>query len=162
MKVIKNNYNCFDENDFDMANPYPRNTICEQCESELEYDESDVRVGALGCAFIDCPLCGYENILLDNEKSVDLTMHNIIFPNHFWHTSKEDGAVDCCNNEEVKKCIHKAINYFRKNKDEFSWRTMYGNLYIDVRRYDGDETYSVIVSKDFYNTDIPFEAEDYE
>lgn len=162
MNVLKNNYNHCNEDDISMANSYPRNIICEQCESELEYDKSDVRIGALGCAFIDCPLCGYDNMLLDSEMAINLTAHNITFPKHFWHTSEEDGAVDCCNNEEVKKCIYKAIDYFRKNKDEFSWHTMYGNLYIHVRRYDGDEVYSVVVSKDYYNTDIRFEAEDYE
>lgn len=162
MKVLKDNYtkSNIDET-IENKNPYPRKIICEECGSELEYEESDLRVGFLGCAFLDCPLCGYNNMIEDNEKTITLTRDNVEFPVHFHHTSKETGAVDCCNNEEVKKCIHKAINYFRNNKDEYSWFTCYGDLYICVYRYDGDEDYWVVVSNNYYETHIPFEDEDY-
>ena len=136
--------------------------VCGGCGSELEYEESDVSVGALGCAIVNCPLCCEDNIIEDSEKAITLTADNVEFPTHFWHTSKENGAVDCCNNEEVKRCIRKAINYFRKNKNEFVWYSAYGNLYIFVLRYGGDEEYNVIVTNDYYDTHIPFETEDYD
>lgn len=140
---------------------YPRKHTCEQCRSELEYEESDLKMGVLGCIHLRCPVCGYNNMLEDNENSITLNKNNVEFPTHFFYTSKETGAVDSCNNEEVKKCIHKAINYFRNNKDEFCWYTHYGNLCIIVFRYGGDEEYEVMVTNNYYDTYIPFEDEDY-
>ena len=164
MKILKNNYNNttnFAKNDtrFDV---YPRKLICERCRSELEYEKSDLRMGALGCMYLDCPCCGYDNMLEENEGSITLTMDNVEFPTHFMHTSISNGAIDCCNNETIKEYIQKAINYFRENKDEYSWGAhMCGNLYINVQRYSGDEDYEIIVSNDFYTTYIPFESKDY-
>lgn len=163
MKVLKNNYNEFNSTDKDIkqVNIYPRKLICESCGSELEYEELDMRMGTYGCMYVDCPLCGYDNMLDDNEKNITLTTDNIEFPIHFWHTSKETCGVDCCDNNGVKKYIYKAINYFRENKDEYNYTCETGNLYIHVHRLSNDGFYEVIVSNDFYTTEIPFEAKDY-
>ena len=162
MKILKNNYNNIKQQETTVQiNPYPRKTICEQCQSELEYEKSDLIIGALGCVYIDCPLCGHNIMLDENENSISLTKDNISFPTHFFHTSEETGAVDMCNNEEIKERICKAINYFRKNKDEFVWYSYCGNLCVIVFRYDGDEDYEVIVTNNYYNTYIPFETKDY-
>ena len=158
MKVLKNNYNQYAE---ETNNDYPRKFVCENCESELEYDKSDISIGMYGGAFVDCPLCGYKNYLDDGENDVDLTVDNIEFPVHFAHVSAETGAVDCCNNERIKNYIRKAIDYFRTNKNEYHWFTCTGNLYISVTRHEGDEDYWVVVSNNYYDTYIPFENEDY-
>ena len=163
MKVLLDNYNCtekYNENEVEVE-PYPRKLTCEKCGSELEYEKSDIRIGSLGCAYIDCPLCRYDNMLDDADAELTLTKNNVEFPTHFFHFSKETGAVDVCNNEEVKKYIHKAIEYFRKNKSEFNWYACTGNLFISVDRYDGDESYWVVVTNNYYDTHIPFEKEDY-
>lgn len=155
MRILKDNYKIQEKK-------YPDFLICEHCLSELEYEESDIRIGALGLAYLDCPLCGYESAINDEELYITLTKDNIEFPNHFWHTSEDTGAVDVCNTDNVRKYIKEAIQYFRQNKDEYSWGGhITGNLYIHVRRYDGDEIYEVTISNDFYETDIPFEKEDY-
>lgn len=162
MKVLKDNYTNSNINEIiKNTKPYPRELICEYCGSSLEYEATDLRVGFLGCAYLDCPLCGRENMIEDNENTITLTKDNVKFPAHFWHASTETGAVDCCNNKEVKEAIHRAIDYFRKNKNEYNWYTCYGNLYVNVNRYDGDESYEVTVSNDYYETSIPFEEEDY-
>ena len=154
MKVLKDNYKTtyINENNNKM--------VCEYCTSELEYDESDIEIGEYGCAVITCPLCGRKNFLDDYEHDIVLTMHNVEFPVHFHHTSKES-AIDCLNNEEIKECIRKGINYFRSNKNENYWFIAYGNLHISVTRWEGNENYDVVVTGDYYNTAIPFEDEDY-
>lgn len=163
MKVLKDNYTKPNINEAtENTKPYPRKIICEHCGSELEYEKSDLRIGFLGCAYLDCPLCNGDNMIEDNENTITLTKDNIKFPVHFWHTSKETGAVDYCNHEEVKKAVYRAIDYFRKNKNEYFWYTCCGNLYVGVNRYDGDENYWVIVSNNYYETYIPFEREDYQ
>lgn len=115
MKVLKNNFN--ETATVNMTKSYPRKFVYEQCGSELEYEKSDIRIGAFGCAYLDCPLCHYDNALEDEEYK--LTADNVEFPTHFWHTSKETGAVDICDNKYVKEYLYKAIDFFRKNKDEF-------------------------------------------
>lgn len=165
MKVLRNNYNYntnIDEESKQIVEPYPRQTICENCGSELEYDESDLNMGVYGCMHLLCPLCGCNNMLEDNENSITLTKDNIQFPIHFWHTCKENGAVDCCDNDHVREYINKAIDYFRTHKDEYDYGGyITGNLYLSVHRYSGDEVYEVIVSNNFYHMEIPFEKEDY-
>lgn len=160
MKVLKNNYD-YKNKVVKNVSPYPRKMICECCDSELEYEEVDVKIGAFGCAYVTCPLCRETNFIDDGENELTLTKNNVEFPTHFWHTSKENGAVDCCNNKEIKECIHRAINFFRENKDKYNWFTATGNLYVVVYRLDGDESYEVMVTKDYYETSIPFEDVDY-
>lgn len=156
MKVLKDNYT---------ATVYVEKNnnkiVCEHCESELEYDNSDISIGTYGCAVVSCPLCGYKNYLDDGKYDINLTMHNVEFPTHFHYTSKETGAIDCLNNKEIKECICKAVEYFRRNKDENYWFTEFGNLYISVSRWEGDESYNVVVTGDYYETIISFEKEDY-
>ena len=164
MKVLVDNYK---KNNYIETNrrieSYPRNMVCECCESKLEYEESDIKIGEFGCAYLNCPLCGSKNFIDNSEKELTLTRNNIEFPTHFWHTSAETGAVDCCNNEEIKKYINTAINYFRnnRNEDEYHWFIETGNLHIDVMKLRGDESYEILVTKDYYSTSIPFEAADY-
>ena len=160
MKVLKDNYNKANTKIEEKINMYPKEITCEYCGSVLSYEKADMREGFLGYMYIDCPLCG-EEIILEDEEHIVPTMKNIKFPTHFWHISKEDGAVDCCNNESVKEAICKGIEYFRKNKDEFNWFTATGNLYVDIHRYDGDEEYVVMVTNNYYETHIPFESTDY-
>lgn len=161
MKVLKDNYSNVKHIIDEIKNDYPRKLVCEKCESELEYEESDIKNGVYGCAFVACPCCGYDNFLDDEEHELVLTMDNVEFPTHFDHTNTEC-AVDVFNNEKIKEYICKAIKWFRQNKDEYYWGGhITGNLYISVIRLDGDEQYEVSVSNDFYSTNIPFEENDY-
>lgn len=161
MKVLKDNFNTIQEN-IKEKNPYPRKLTCDMCSSELEYEESDLKMGELGCMHLKCPLCGYSNLIEDNEHSIKLTKDNVYFPDHFFHTSSENGAVDVCKNEYIKKCINESIDYLRRNKDESSYHFLgTGNTMVFVFRFDGDEDYFVVVTNDYYDTYIPFEREDY-
>jgi len=162
MKILKDNYAKSTNETEVKFEPYPRKLTCENCGSELEYEESDLRIGALGCVYLDCPLCGNDNMLEENEKAITLTRDNIEFPTHFFHTSAKVKAVDVCNNERIKQEIHRGIDYLRKHKDEFAWLMQTGNLYVAIYRYDGtDKEYEVIISNDYYDTYIPFESQDY-
>lgn len=163
MKILKNNFNGHNNEGYKKQNDsYPRNLVCVKCRSELEYNESDLEMGFLGCMYLKCPCCNYENMLEENENSIILTKDNVEFPVHFYHTSYNNQNIKhCCNNSEVKSCIKNAIDFFRDNKDEFAWATEYGDLYVVVYRLDGDQTYEVVVSNDFYTTSIPFDVKDY-
>lgn len=161
MKVIKNNLNNVVIKQEKMIEPYPRDLICEGCGSELQYDESDLRIGAMGCLFVDCPLCGLDNMIEGNEHEIKLTYDNIEFPIHFFEFGTEISA-KCCDTEHIRGYLRDAIEWFRENKDEYCYYVNVGDLYLAVYRYDGDEEYVVYVAKGYYHTIIPFEKEDYE
>ena len=157
MKILKDNYT---ENTAKQTDNYPKFLVCDGCGSELECDESDFEIGTYGCYYVYCPLCGEDN-LIEEKEGIKLTFDNVEFPTHYWHTCKENGAVDCCNNEEINKCLQQAFSYFKKNKDEFSWLAQTGNLRVEVHKFDGDRYYEILVTNNFYTTDIEFEHEDY-
>ena len=159
MKVLVNNYNGEPIEPIENT-PYPRKVVCDRCGSELEYEKEDTRIGYLGVTHLDCPLCGEEIMLEGNEQDIKLTKDNIKFPNHFWYFSKEAGAVELPNSE-IKEYIRNCIEFLRENKNEYCAYSGTGDSGIFVFRYDGDEMYDIVVAKDFYETEIPFEKEDY-
>lgn len=162
MKVLKNNYKeTINGHTNSVIESYPRKLKCEKCGSELEYDREDLEVGVYGAMHVRCPLCEYLNMLDGNENDIKLTKDNIEFPIHFSHSSIETGAVDTINNDNIKKEINRAIEYFRQNKDEWHWYTAYGNMFISVDRFEGDEEYDITVTDRRWETYIPFEQEDY-
>ena len=140
---------------------FPLKIKCSQCDSELEIVEEDTHIGWMGARFITCPCCG-EEAMVDKLDGITLTKDNLEFPVHFIRTAKGLRHVVEVNSDEIIKEIQRGITYFRENKDEFCWYTTYGDLFLVVFRYSGDEEYSVIVTKDFYETYVPFEDEDYE
>lgn len=159
MRVLVNNYNNKPIEPIENTS-YPRKVVCDRCGSELEYEKEDTRIGYLGVTHLDCPLCGEEIMLEGNEQDITLTADNVKFPEYFWHTSKEYGAKEV-DEHRIKKYIRQGIEYLRENKDDFSWYTQTGDSHIAIYKFEGDESYEIIVAKDFYSTEIPFEKEDY-
>lgn len=159
MKIIKNNIrnrNTQLGNDIDTLSVY-----CSECGSELEITKSDMHIGWLGAVYVNCPCCGRESAV-DELDGITLTAENIKFPKHFIRTNKDLRHVRAVDDTEIERAIKCGINYFRESKDDFLWYTSYGDLLLFVLRYPGDKEYTVFVTKDFYETSIPFEKEDYE
>lgn len=161
MKVLKDNYNTED---------IFRNALkinCMQCGSELEITEEDTHISWLGARFITCPCCG-EETLVDELDGITLTKDNLEFPKHFNRTTKGLRNIkETCPNEIVK-IIKSKIENFRHDKDCHSWYTdchswytSWGDTLVVVFRCNEDKEYHVVVAKDYYETDIPFEELDY-
>lgn len=159
MKVIKNNY--INKEHMDVQIPKTLIIKCDRCGSELEITEEDTYIGAYGAVYAICPCCN-EDTMVDEFEGIILTKDNIEFPIHFHRTHKDLKGVKEVEPEEINKDIKKAIEYFRGNKDEHSWYTSTGDMFLSVYRYPGDEEYFVMVAKDFYETNIPFGLLDYE
>lgn len=156
MKVIENNY----KNKTKPVKNIPESIIayCNNCESKLEVTEEDTHIGWLGARFVTCPCCGEES-MLDEMKGITLTVDNIEFPVHFLRTNKNTGAKEI-EDWKIVDNIKKAITYFRNNKNEWCWYTSHGDLFLVVFRNEEDDEYFVLVTKDFYDTYIPFADED--
>ena len=140
----------------DIKQPFPMRVICYNCESELEIEEQDTHVGYYGAMYFTCPVCGEES-MIDELDGITLTKDNIEFPQHFYYFGN---GVDLTS-EEIRKYINDAIKFFRKNPDNFCYTTGSGNTGILVQNFSGDHEYHVVVTKDFYETEIPYETKDY-
>ena len=140
---------------------FPLKIKCSECDSELEITEEDTHIGWMGARFINCPCCG-EAVMVDELEGITLTKDNLEFPVHFIRTTKGLRNVVEINSDKIIKEIQRGIIYFREHKDEYYWYTSYGDLFLIVFRYSDDEEYFVMVTKDFYETYITFEDEDYE
>lgn len=160
MKIIQNNFNPATESNNIVDKAYPKFYACEYCESEFEYDKADIEIGAIGGAYVKCPCCG-KRVFLEDEEGVVLTKDNVHFPVHYFHTCKEEGAVDICTDENIREYINKAIDYFRRNKEEDFWYCGSGNFTVFVIREGFDEDYLIFVTNNYYETFIPFEDRDY-
>ena len=159
MKVLENRYNAKEVKGEKI--PDVLTIHCNECDSELEITENDTHIGWLGARFITCPCCGEES-MVDELEGITLTKDNLEFPIHFNRTTKGLRHIVEVHSDEIINGIKKAITYFRENKDEWNWYTSHGDLFLSVYRYPDDEDYFVLVTKDFYETYIPFEREDYE
>lgn len=135
---------------------YPMIMACDSCNSEFEIDYADTYIGALGCRYVKCPCCGYENILGDG---ITLTTENLSFPNHYFSFKN---AVKLSDND-VDRFVKECIKALRSSKDKgfYAAQTGIGDTHIFVFRYDDDEEYAVYVGKNGYETNVPFEDEDY-
>lgn len=154
MKIIRDCYNETTENKV-----VPKEITCECCHSVFEYEPTDLQIGEFGCAYVTCPCCG-ERLWLDDVDGAKLTKDTIVFPDHFSYSSVATGAVHV-EPAQVHEWIRKAVEYFRKNKNEFAYYAASGDTCVVVLRFDGEECYTVLVSQDYYESMIPFEAQDY-
>ena len=159
LKVIKNNYNSNTEVKKEVEKTFKIH--CSNCDSELEITEEDTHIGVYGAAHVTCPCCGDET-MVDDIEGITLTKDNIEFPVHFYRTNKNLRNVKEIDPNRITNDIKRSVEYFRRNKDEFAWCTATGDTFLTVFRFSDDEEYHVVVSKDNYETYIPFEKEDYE
>ena len=157
MKIIKNNYTKEVIKDV----PKTLRITCDRCDSELEVTEEDTHIGWLGAAYVTCPCCGEES-MVDELEGLTLTKDNVEFPVHFLRNTKGLRNIVEVNPNRITKEIKEAIKYFRENKDAWNRYTICGDLFVSVYRYPGDEDYHIVISRDFYETHIPFEPQDYE
>ena len=156
MKILKDN-----SKNIEVKEQNPIKILCSECDSELEITKEDTHIGWMGARFVTCPCCGEESIV-DEMEGITLTKDNIEFPIHFNRTTKGmRHTLEATSNEIVKE-IRNAIEYFRKNKDEFCWYKSYKDVFVKVFRDSACDSYFVVVAKDFYETTIPFEKEDYD
>ena len=95
-------------------------------------------------------------------EGITLTKDNIEFPIHFSRTTKGMRHVVETNSDEIVKQIQNAIEHFRHFKDEDCWYISYKDVFVIVFRDSSCDDYFVVVTKDFYETHIPFEKEDYD
>lgn len=158
MKILKDNYNVVKA--LEEKEPDSIITCCDQCGSELEISPEDMYVGWLGAMHCICPCCG-EETMVEQAKGITLTKDNVRFPQHYIRTATSVRNTVELKNEEIDKKVRIGVEYLRQHKDEYYWFIRIMDTFIIVFNLSDDNSYNVVVSKDFYETDIPFTKEDY-
>lgn len=145
---------------------FPIKATCEHCGSIIELEsENDFHEGYLGMMYFKCPCCKKEACVDHPDLDKKVTIDNLNFPDNFWHFDSTDGDGVHVQDKEVTDYIKEAILRLRKNRfDDDYGDTFYtgtGDTFVYVKRYPGDEEYMVVVAQNYYQTEIPFELEDY-
>ena len=103
MRLIKSN---------NIKSEWPKRVFCDECQAELEVEESDVFVGEFGCHLFKCPCCGREVAIDGIERDTPPT-----FKQTFFHYSTAKGGTvqsKHISDNEVQKmidgCVHRLIS----------------------------------------------------
>ena len=158
LKIIKNNYK---DDNTNFNNNYPTHTKCVNCSSELEVTKEDTHIGYFGLNCVTCPCCGKETYIVEDLDCETLTIDSIEFPVHFIRTNKEKKGVVEIDDGKITEYIKGGIKYFRDNKNEYVYYVSTGDMFVIIFRHEEDEDYFILGTKDFYETYVNFEEEDY-
>ena len=124
---------------------------CFECGAELEYEEADTYIGALGGRELWCPSCG-EKVPVDEPYGIDLNSNNIEFPKHFMPPS--ENAVDI-DNETIQEWVQCCLRKSEEDPDCGFYISGSGNTMVIVLNF-ADER-NIYVTKKYWECSIPRE-----
>lgn len=151
MIVLKNKYNHVAQ---ESNKPKTYEITCENCESELEVEDDDIKVGTYGMGYVVCPCCGENTYPDEFANRLSLTKDNLRFPVHYSSSKKAINVDDDTINKWVRECIEK----FDPN-DENDWLRYAGSgdTMVFVLKFEDDGDYQIYVCKNYYETFVPFD-----
>ena len=130
----------------DAQSEWPKRVMCENCQAELEIEESDVFVGEFGCYMFKCPCCGREVAIDGIERDTPPT-----FRKTFWHT-----FVDKSNNtkhiedDEIQQMINHCVNNLISDDVEAGEFSMQGRGDTVVYAFKYEDYIEILVTQDYY------------
>ena len=128
---------------------WPKRVFCDECQAELEVEESDVFVGEFGCHLFKCPCCGREVAIDGIERDTPPTFRKTFF--HY--SSTEDGTVKSKHipDNEVQKMIDKCVHRLVSEDIEVGEYTMEATGDTAVYAFKYEDYIEIIVTQDYYN-----------
>ena len=131
----------------DTQSEWPKRVMCNNCEAELEIEESDVFVGEFGCYLFKCPCCGREVVIDDTERDTPPT-----FKQTFWHifTGKSDDTIHI-KDDEIQRMINHCVSKLIPDDAEAGEFSMqgYGDTVVYAFKY--EDYIEILVTQDYYN-----------
>ena len=126
---------------------WPKRVFCDECQAELEVEESDVFVGEFGCYLFKCPCCGREVAIDGIERDTPPT-----FKQTFWHTY-DDKSNDTkhIEDDEIQRMINHCVNNLISDEvqvGEFSMQAC-GDTVVYAFKY--EDCIEILVTQDYYN-----------
>lgn len=109
----------------------PKPITCESCGAELEYEDSDLKIGLWGCKGFDCPECG--EFVFCSDRVVEPK-----YPDTFWIPKNAKGL----NDEEINTLLNRVVESLKKCKaGEFSMSGTGDTMVIGLKFEDEEEYY---------------------
>ncbi len=137
MRVIKSN---------NTEPKWPKRVMCENCQAELEIEESDVFVGEFGCHLFKCPCCNETTPIDGFDRDTPPT-----FRKTFWHTyADKSNDTKHIEDDEVQKMINSCVSDLISDEvqaGEFSMRAC-GDT--DVYAFKYEDCIEILVTQDYY------------
>lgn len=124
---------------------YPKQTNCEYCGIELEYELQDEHIGWMGEKYITCPECGKESCV-NEDRQIKPT-----YPITFHHTDAVNGEAVEIGDEQTQKYVDEVVKYLIEHDDEWACSTGTGNTMVFAFKYDGDDGIDIYVAKNYWN-----------
>ena len=137
MRLIKSN---------SIKSEYPKRVFCDECQAELEIEESDVFVGEFGCYLFKCPCCGREVAIDGIERDTPPT-----FRKTFWHTYVDkSNDTKHIEDDEVQRMINHCVGKLISDDVEVGEFSMqgYGDTVVYAFKY--EDCIEILVTQDYY------------
>ena len=130
----------------DAQSMWPKRVFCDECQAELEIEESDVFVGEFGCHLFECPCCGREVAIDGIERDMKPT-----FKQTFWHThvGKSNNTVHI-EDDEVQRMIDKCVSNLISDDVEAGEFSMQGTGDTVVYAFKYEDCIDILVTQDYY------------
>ena len=161
MRIIKNNVGKENNSVHVEPSDFPREETCKYCDSVIELEKKDTYIGQYGCVKWDCPCCGKPNTI-DDLDGEELTPSYFHYPQHF----SGCGDDDCVHqtDEQIEEHVKKLIKLIREDRKNGINNAMQYLATSDtlILVYDYGDEYSVIVAKNYQDTLLKYEDEDYD
>ena len=130
----------------DAQSMWPKRVFCDECQAELEVEESDVFVGEFGCYLFKCPCCGRKVAIDGIERDTPPT-----FKQTFWHTyvdkSKDTKHIE---DDEVQRMINHCVSNLISDDVEAGEFSMQGIGDTIVYAFKYEDSIEILVTQDYY------------
>ena len=131
----------------DAQSMWPKRVFCDECQAELEIEESDVFVGEFGCHLFKCPCCGRKVAIDDIGRDTPPT-----FKQTFLHIyDDKSNNTKHIKDDEIQRMINHCVNNLISDDVEAGEFSMqgYGDTVVYAFKY--EDCIEILVTQDYYN-----------
>ena len=133
----------------DAQSMWPKRVFCDECDAELEVEESDVFVGEFGCYLFECPCCGRKVAIDGIERDMKPTFRKTFF--HYSVTKEGTVPFKHIPDNEVQEMIDKCVHRLISEDVEVGEYTMEAIGDTAVYAFKYEDCIEIIVTQDYYN-----------
>ena len=133
----------------DVQSMWPKRVFCDECQAELEIEESDVFVGEFGCHLFECPCCGRKVAIDGIGRDTPPTFRKTFF--HYSVTKEGTVPFKHIPDNEVQEMIDKCVHRLISEDVEVGEYTMEAIGDTAVYAFKYEDCMDIIVTQDYYN-----------